>query len=286
MKDAKTPGSDEPQPASRSRGFTLIELLVVIAIIAILAAMLLPALSKAKQKAQSVNCVSNLKQWGVIWMMYCDENNDSFTGGTLTNGSTWNRGEWLLTLQEAYQKKPSLLLCPSATQRRGPGTAETLVSVDDPNAVQQGGPRSAYIFPLPDPTDPTRSLISSYGMNSWCYNPPSGVESIQGRPAEWHWRKLTSARNPSLTPMFGDAMWRGGAPSHTDALPTANGLWGGVGQDNFHWAIVRHGKGINLTFFDGSARNLRTRELWKLPWHTAYDVDFMYTYNRIPAWMP
>jgi prepilin-type N-terminal cleavage/methylation domain-containing protein/prepilin-type processing-associated H-X9-DG protein len=107
-----------------SRGFTLIELLVVIAIIAILAAMLLPALAKAREKARAISCTSNLKQLALGTIMYADDNREYYPPNSansyfLYNGGVpapadANRSFWRYELQPLV-KDWRLFNCPSST---------------------------------------------------------------------------------------------------------------------------------------------------------------------------
>jgi prepilin-type N-terminal cleavage/methylation domain-containing protein len=94
--------NDHPAQSSRTRGFTLIELLVVIAIIAILASLLLPALSRGKEKARGARCMSNLHQLHTAVTMYAEDHNDSFfvldSAGSMPNDGQWTAGPRYNTL--------------------------------------------------------------------------------------------------------------------------------------------------------------------------------------------
>ncbi|MCD6351808.1 MAG: prepilin-type N-terminal cleavage/methylation domain-containing protein, partial [Armatimonadetes bacterium] len=96
------------------RGFTLIELLVVIAIIAILAAILFPVFSRAREKARQASCLSNVKQAALGWMMYVQDYDETFPPCLNSLDGTGGPGTWYTAFDCAwpYFKNAQIMLCP------------------------------------------------------------------------------------------------------------------------------------------------------------------------------
>ena len=129
-----------PSSESRNRpGFTLIELLVVIAVIAILAALLLPALAVAKQRAQRIACVSNLRQIGIAFALCLANNNDRFPDrrdlkSSLPGGyhpwTTWPpsdpRGGWAVVVLQPFGAADSIWSCPAAINARAGNIVQSM----------------------------------------------------------------------------------------------------------------------------------------------------------------
>jgi len=256
----------------------------------------LPALSKAKQKAHAVSCLSNLKQWSIFWTLYADDSDGFFPDGN-SNPSLPPRAEWVGTLEKYFRGKPYLLLCPTTGTMQNAAAAgepERRVVWGDSSATGHGGPTTAFRFAnkgdYPDSADAQgRDLLGSYGANDWIYSKITTL--VQSRPTANYWRKLSAITSAVNTPCQGDAMWRGAGPGYqtsaSHARPQFNGEWQGSDNELMHFAITRHGKGMQMAFFDGSARRLRLRTLWELKWNPNFDMNYVHAQSPtyFPGWM-
>jgi len=255
-------------------GFTLIELLVVIAIIALLMAIMMPALNRVKSQARSVMCQGRLREWGLLFKLYTDDNNGYFNRG-------WDIGEtalWMNALRPYYKDNWDMLMCPTATREVESAADWGTFKAAWRDVALPGGGQYRYVF--------------SYSINSWT----NYMFSDRGaRWKEWFWKSVnnntavipgtrTATGRPVSTnniPVFGDNTWHDAWPLHTDEPPPYPDVagWGNFGSTNEMWqfCIDRHNGFVNLLFMDWSTRHVGLKELWTLKWHRAFDVNGAWT---------
>ena len=273
-------GANHPRFAPPQRAFTLIELLVVIAIIAILASLLLPALSKAKDKARNIACISNLKQLEVCFHLYVADFDDclvpnnsvitisgSGSGGQFAKGVSWCLDEDARTtlttsnlvngLLYQYNTQVGIYHCPADRSTLETDTGEKL------------------------PDLRWRSYNMSQSINGY-------PEYLPDNPALWYswtnlpsWKKFSSIRHPIPAELFVFI------DEHEDTIldgQFGNPPVGGIFQQNIWWDMPgnRHNQAANLSFADGHVEHWK----WKVPkifrnWFQSVPIEEMPDFRRI-----
>jgi prepilin-type N-terminal cleavage/methylation domain-containing protein/prepilin-type processing-associated H-X9-DG protein len=248
----------------RRKGFTLVELLVVISIIAILLAVLMPALGKVKKTAMRVICVSNEKQWALGFEMYTNNYNGKFPTAPYPSDS----GCWINAVPKYIAADPNvasdIYLCPAAKQPYDKGGKWPFAA--------WGGTSNLWGITRTYP-------YFSYGENGWIRSKDfSGAVAWEKNSM---WRNKNNITRPWMVPVFGDCTFPvSNDPRYTprnlppttssvdmnpvNSLNTANNL--------NRFFISRHDLSVNMLMADWSVKRVGLKQLLKLRWHRTWEL--------------
>jgi len=261
----RSPGSCPHLFGRRGAAFTLIELLVVIAIIAILAGMLLPALSRAKDKAKTIQCLSTLRQWGLGLQVFATDNEDQMprdgtdnggqygvdTGSTTGPGSPNDPFAWFNTLP------PNLSDQPLSNYWNGV-TSDFKTRLPFPGGNGKGWHCAAARAAGDDRFKSGGSFgFFSYVMNLDLKLLSTIRNNVQGNSYEYPGMpKLSTVQSPSAVVLLVDTAFSPTLETYTSS-PDRNGIFPAARSERF--AQRHNGSGANLVFVDGHAAFFKRR---------------------------
>jgi len=256
----------------KRRGFTLIELLVVIAAIALLMAILMPSLQRARRQAKAIICRSNLRQWGVMFYAYTENNERRFFKGSPLGGFP----EWCKPMAPYHRNYKDLLFCPMATKHK---------DRPDVSPAWGGGKHSAWDLSA----QPKYGVAGSYGLNDWIWSLP---DTRIGRDRPLYWQSSID-RQAHDVPVLLDGMYAGGLADSHNPPPDPEDVHPPKGGGCFmgHFCVNRHDGFENCLFMDWSARRIGVKELWTLKWQRQFNTRGQWTKARgvkpqdWPQWM-
>jgi prepilin-type N-terminal cleavage/methylation domain-containing protein/prepilin-type processing-associated H-X9-DG protein len=266
----------------KKSAFTLIELLVVIAVIALLMAVLLPALQGARKRARAVVCRAHLKQWGTTLALYLEDREGRFAlGSPVLPGLSLLRGVYLTPKTDPNDLKRyhavetrGIGCCPMATRTSGTFGLKSVSGSTGQVSLEMspGGTFLAWEIVTPPP-----AFRGSYGFNRNLLAPSmfAGSEILAGGSQ----RELNvyafkqCATIPAFLDGAGPNCWMVKADEPppkwepSDAHPSSAAL-----ITNTYLCINRHNGTLNTLFLDWSVRPVGLKELWTLKWHGRFDT--------------
>ena len=252
----------------KGNGFTLIELLVVIAIIAILMAILMPALRRVREQARMLGCSANLRQWVLVLNTYCTENDGKFFSGVNDFGH-W----WPCQLDEDLKdwKKNKIWFCPTATKPiiNEFGNQNQGFNIDQAWGIFEGD-HGGY-------SSGKNGIAGSYGLNSYLIRIPSHASYVRNIPASYGYREFLEVPHGARIPVLMDGLRFDLFPIETDGPPENEyDAWQGESR-MARVCINRHRGSICSSFADGSVRKVGLKELWTFKWHRQFQTNGPWT---------